>query len=88
MMMNIKVLAFFLLIGWVLVTPTYADSNERKIEKSEAPLSAVANQAITADSKGKGEKIEWSQVPLIAQQIFTKHTQGGEILKIKNRITH
>lgn len=56
-MMDIKVLAFFLLIGWTLITPSYAHS--------------------------KGKKIEWSEVPLIVQQIFTEHTQGGEILKVK-----
>ncbi len=34
-----------------------------------------------ADSKER--KVEWSEVPLLVQQIFTKHTQGGEILKVK-----
>jgi hypothetical protein len=57
MMMNTKILTFFLLISLVFVAPSYADP--------------------------KGKKIEWSEVPLIVQQIFTQHAQGREILKVK-----
>lgn len=55
--MNIKVLAFLLLITSAFPTLSYATS-------------------------GKG-KIEWSEVPLKAQQIITQHALEGKILKVK-----
>ena len=55
--MNIKVLAFLLLITSAFPTLSYATSGK--------------------------DKIEWSEVPLRAQQIITEHALGGKILKVK-----
>jgi len=58
--MNIKILAFLLLMSFMVATPVYAEK----------------------EKKEKG-RIDWSEVPLQAQQAITKHKPEGTLVKVK-----